>query len=217
MTPHDHEDDPGPEEGYELLIGPAPFNAHPGIVSLLQENLLLNRQRKRAVKFSLTDPLTRLSNRGVGIHTLRQEISRSNRTAAPMAVLMLDLDRFKLLNDEYGHVVGDQALRTAGEVLRRGIRRMDTAVRYGGEEFLVILPGTGLDEAAVIATRVQVAVAAAGDALGLPLSVSIGLAGFIHGEDTVESILSRADRALYASKGRGRNRFSIDGEGAMPT
>lgn len=187
------------------------------IVSLLQENLLLNRQRKRAVKFSLTDPLTRLSNRGVGIHTLRQEISRSNRTAAPMTVLMLDLDRFKLLNDEYGHVVGDQALRTAGEVLRRGIRRMDTAVRYGGEEFLVILPGTGLDEAAVIATRVQVAVAAAGDALGLPLSVSIGLAGFIHGEDTVESILSRADRALYASKGRGRNRFSIDVEGAMPT
>ncbi len=187
------------------------------ITSLLQENLLLTRQRKRAMKFSVTDPLTRLSNRGVGINSLRQEIARSNRTAAPLSVLMLDLDHFKDLNDEYGHVVGDQALRTTGEVLRRGTRRMDTAVRYGGEEFLVILPGTGLDEAAVIATRLQVALYTAGDQLGLPLSASLGLAGFIHGEDSVESLLSRADHALYASKGRGRNRFSIDGEGALPT
>ncbi|MEZ5963002.1 MAG: diguanylate cyclase [Planctomycetota bacterium] len=178
--------------------------------TLLQENLLLKRQRSRAMKFALTDPLTRLANRGVGIATLRQEIARSNRTNDPLTVLMMDLDKFKSLNDNYGHLVGDQALRTAAQVLCKNTRKMDTVSRYGGEEFVVILPNTSLDDAAVTATRIHASVEAAGVELGLPLTVSIGIAAYRRGEDNVESLLSRADRALYASKDRGRNRFSVD-------
>jgi len=182
------------------------------ISTLLQENLLLKRQRSRAMKFALTDPLTRLANRGVGIGTLRQEIARSNRTSDPLTVLMMDLDKFKSLNDSYGHLVGDQALRTAAEVLRKNTRKMDTVSRYGGEEFMVILPNTELEDASVTATRIHSAVENAGIELGLPLTVSIGIAAYRRGEDNVESLLSRADRALYASKERGRNRFSVDHE-----
>ncbi|HLU39517.1 MAG TPA: GGDEF domain-containing protein, partial [Planctomycetota bacterium] len=182
------------------------------VSSLLQENLLLKRQRARVTKFALTDPLTRLANRGVGIVTLRQEIARSNRAGEPLAVLMMDLDKFKALNDQFGHLVGDQALRTAAEVLRKNTRKMDTVCRYGGEEFVVILPGTQLEDASVTATRIQAAIEVAGDELGLPLTVSIGVAAYKRGEDNVESLLSRADRALYASKERGRNRFSVDCE-----
>ncbi len=183
------------------------------ISSLLLENLLHKRQRARVTKFALTDPLTRLTNRGVGIATLRQEIARSGRTGDPLTVLMMDLDKFKTLNDTYGHLVGDQALRSAAEVLRKSTRKMDTVARYGGEEFMVILPSTTLEDASVTATRIQSAVEAAGIELDLPLTVSIGIAMFHAGEDNVESLLSRADRALYASKERGRNRFSVDVEG----
>jgi diguanylate cyclase (GGDEF)-like protein len=183
-----------------------------GISSLLQENLLLKRQRSRALKFALTDPLTRLANRGVGIVTLRQEIARSNRSGEPLTVLMMDLDKFKTLNDNFGHLVGDQALRTAADMLRKNTRKMDTVSRYGGEEFMVILPNTHVEDASVTAMRIHTAVEAGGTELGLPMTVSIGIAGFRRGEDNVESLLSRADRALYASKERGRNRFSVDYE-----
>lgn len=181
-----------------------------GVSTLLQENLLLKRQRSRALKFALTDPLTRLANRGVGIGTLRQEIARSNRSNDALTVLMMDLDKFKSLNDSYGHLVGDQALRTAAETLRKTTRKMDTVSRYGGEEFMVILPSTHIEDASVTATRIQAAVETAGIELGLPLTVSIGIASYRRGEDNVESLLNRADRALYASKERGRNRFSVD-------
>jgi diguanylate cyclase (GGDEF)-like protein len=184
--------------------------------SLLQENLLLKRQRSRAMKFALTDPLTRLANRGVGIVNLRQEIARSNRVGDPLTVLMMDLDKFKTLNDRHGHLAGDQALRTAAEVLRKITRKMDTVSRYGGEEFMVVLPNTHIEDASVTAMRIHTAIESAGADLGLtvPLTVSIGIAGFKRGEDNVESLLSRADRALYASKERGRNRFSVDYEEA---
>ena len=164
------------------------------------------------MKFALTDPLTRLANRGVGIVTLRQEIARSNRCGDPLTVLMMDLDKFKSLNDSFGHLVGDQALRTAAEMLRKNTRKMDTVSRYGGEEFMVILPNTHIEDASVTAMRIHAAVEEGGTELGLPMTVSIGIAGFKRGEDNVESLLSRADRALYASKERGRNRFSVDFE-----
>lgn len=182
------------------------------VSGLLQESLLLKRQRSRVMKFALTDPLTRLANRGVGIGTLRQEIARSSRTNDALTVLMMDLDKFKNLNDTFGHLVGDQALRTAADVLRKNTRKMDTVSRYGGEEFMIILPSTSVEDASVTATRIHAAVESAGQELGLPLTVSIGIASYKRGEDNVESLLNRADRALYASKERGRNRFSVDHE-----
>jgi len=177
--------------------------------SLLIQNLLLRRRRQRAQKFALTDPLTRLFNRRMGIHALEQAVARTERDRSPLTVLMCDLDHFKQLNDTHGHLQGDAALRATADVLRTMVRRNDTVCRYGGEEFLVMLPDTTPDEATVLATRMFTAVHARGETLELPLSVSIGLTCHRFG-DSVESMLLRADRALYASKDYGRNRFSAD-------
>lgn len=179
--------------------------------SLLIENLLLRRRRQRAQKFALTDSLTRLYNRRMGLVALDQEIRRAARTNQPLTVLMCDLDHFKQLNDAYGHLQGDTALRATADVLRQTLRRSDTCCRYGGEEFLVVLPDTSPDDATVLATRLFTAVKARGDDLQLPVTISIGLTAFREG-DTIESILQRADHALYASKDSGRNRFSVDAD-----
>jgi len=177
--------------------------------SLLNENLLLRRRRQRAQKFSLTDSLTRLFNRRMGLVALEQEIARADRMVRPLTVLMCDLDHFKQLNDRYGHLEGDAALRATADILRQTLRKGDTICRYGGEEFLVVLAGTSAADATVLATRLFTAVEEHGKAVGLPISISIGLTCYYSG-DTVETLLQRADRALYASKGYGRNRFSAD-------
>jgi diguanylate cyclase (GGDEF)-like protein len=180
--------------------------------SLLIENLLLRRRRQRAQKFALTDSLTRLFNRRMGLVTLDQELARCARSEQSMTVLMCDLDHFKQLNDSHGHLQGDLALRATAEVLRQTLRRSDTICRYGGEEFLVVLPDTTADEATVLATRLFTAVQTRGEEMGLPVTISIGLTNY-RADDSVESILQRADHALYASKDYGRNRFSVDVEG----
>jgi diguanylate cyclase (GGDEF)-like protein len=177
--------------------------------SLLIQNLLLRRRGQRAQKFALTDPLTRLFNRRMGMHALEQAIARTGRDSRPLTILMCDLDHFKRLNDTLGHVCGDAALRATADVLRHSVRKTDTVCRYGGEEFLVVLTDTTPDEATVLAARMFTAVHARGEELGLPITISIGLTSHRVG-DTMESVLNRADHALYASKGYGRNRFSVD-------
>lgn len=183
--------------------------------SLLNENLLLRRRRQRADKFALIDPLTRLFNRRMGIQTLDQEIARADRSRQPLTVLMCDLDHFKHLNDSFGHLQGDQALRHTAQVLRQTLRRTDVICRFGGEEFLVLLPDTTAQDATVLAARLFTAIEARGLELALPITVSIGLTT-LRPDDTVESLLQRADQALYASKGQGRNRFSADADEPEP-
>jgi diguanylate cyclase (GGDEF)-like protein len=178
--------------------------------SMLTENLMLKKVGQRSRRFALTDPLTRLYNRGVGLGTLERELARARRHQSALTVLMLDLDEFKNLNDRFGHVRGDAALRISAGVLLKALRKQDTICRYGGEEFMVVLPDTDLEQASVIATRLFTEVEAAGLEERLPLTVSIGLTEVSWEQDTVESILTRADHALYASKARGRNRFSVD-------
>ncbi len=177
--------------------------------SLLNENLLLRRRQQRAQKFALTDALTRLFNRRMGLAVLDQEVARAARTSRPLTVLMCDLDHFKHLNDTHGHLQGDIALQVTADVLRQTLRKSDTICRYGGEEFLVVLPDTTPDEATVLATRLFTSVQGVGQELQLPITVSIGLTSF-RPNDTAETILQRADHALYASKDLGRNRFSAD-------
>jgi diguanylate cyclase (GGDEF)-like protein len=183
-----------------------------GTTSLLTENLFLKKRRSQAQKFALSDPLTHLSNRTVGINSLSQEVARAKRSGSGLTVLMLDLDDFKKLNDTHGHLMGDQALRATADVLRKTLRTTDTICRYGGEEFLVVLPETSVEDGSVLATRLFTAVEFQGEKMKLPITVSIGLAGMRSESDEAEAILQRADRALYASKARGRNRFSVDVE-----
>jgi diguanylate cyclase (GGDEF)-like protein len=181
-----------------------------GTARILIENQLVRRRLARAERFALTDPLTRLANRVVGISFLEQQIAVARRSGAPLSLIMVDVDEFKKLNDSRGHLVGDIALRRTADVLRRTMRRADLICRYGGEEFLIILPDTTIEDASVLATRLFVAVSETGIELDLGLTISVGLASLSATDDACESLLSRADRALYASKSRGRNRFSID-------
>lgn len=156
---------------------------------------------------SLVDLLTGTSTRREGLTRLGAEIKRAQRTGSSMAVLMLDLDRFKSINDRYGHAVGDAVLTEVGRILQRTLRASDCRSRWGGEEFLVVLPDTDLTRAQIVASgllRNIASVTVPGPAGPVGCSVSIGVTITRPGETDIERIVRRADIALYRAKEAGR-------------
>jgi diguanylate cyclase len=160
---------------------------------------------------NMTDALTGLGNRKYLDHALKK-LSMHERTGGnSLSLLMLDVDHFKAFNDNFGHRVGDQVLRLIAQGVRQIITASDIAVRYGGEEFLVLLPSTGLDRAQQVAERIRQEIASkelkqksTGASLG-HVTISIGVAEYEIG-DTVEALIARADSRLYCAKREGRNR-----------
>jgi diguanylate cyclase (GGDEF)-like protein len=151
-----------------------------------------------------TDPLTGVANRRGGEKHIANEISRAKREKRPLSCILIDLDRFKLVNDTFGHQAGDQLLRDISNLLRRTVRAYDILVRWGGEEFLLVLPGVDRDVARVLAERVRIAVEAL-DTHGIgPVTLSAGVANFENDYD-FSSTLKTADRRLYQAKASGRN------------
>jgi diguanylate cyclase (GGDEF)-like protein len=193
-----------------------PFNAHELRVRLragrrildLQEELLRAREALR--EQATHDSLTGLLNRASILETLRIELSRAGRESQPVSLLIVDLDRFKLINDTHGHLVGDAVLRESARRMRAAVRRSDSVGRYGGEEFLIVLPACEGEAARVQAERVREAVAGGPyTACGQPLTVtcSIGVASRSRPSllDT-DALVRESDLALYRAKDRGRNR-----------
>ena len=162
---------------------------------------------------SIHDSLTGLFNRRYMEETLEREIHRSRRGARPMSVLMLDVDSFKQQNDDFGHEGGDAVLRELGRLLKDSLRKEDIACRFGGEEFVLVLPDAALQDAARRAEQLREAVgrlsiAYQGRVIG-PITVSVGVAAFPeHGHDA-RTLLQVADAALYQAKHDGRNRVSV--------
>jgi diguanylate cyclase (GGDEF)-like protein len=153
----------------------------------------------------LTDPLTGLWNRRALDRRLSEEWSRHARKRQPMAMLMVDLDHFKRVNDQFGHPAGDAVLVQAAQVIRRTVRVSDVVARFGGEEFAVILPDTDTNAALAVAEKVRAALEAAGWSQH-PVTASVGAASVTPDtRGTAHTLISRADRALYAAKGAGRN------------
>ena len=150
---------------------------------------------------ALTDPLTGVGNYRRLLDVLHAEIERSGRTGRPFAVLLLDLDGLKKINDGYGHLAGSRALCRLGDVLRLSCRAIDTAARYGGDEFAVILPETTARAAGFAAARIRKRLAE--DTQQPPLFVTIGVAGYLQDGETIEDLLRTADRELYRMKSRG--------------
>jgi diguanylate cyclase (GGDEF)-like protein len=170
------------------------------------------RVRTWLQRTSLIDPLTGLFNRSQIYTTLEQEVRRTRRSARGFCLLMIDLDGLKIVNDTLGHHRGDDVLRALGTVIRRSIRTVDTAYRYGGDEFLVLLPETDIAGAFVVAEKIRAGAEELGDALaggpGTETSVSIGLVS--HPEDglAADELVIAADRAMYEAKSLGKNQIS---------
>jgi len=185
--------------------------------SLLRRKRLSDRLRRGLrdqLKSALTDPLTGLHNRRYALAHLDRQLSAARAQKTPISLLMLDLDRFKSINDRFGHAVGDAVLREVGTRLASAVRNIDLVARLGGEEFLVVMPGASEADAGRVAERIRRDVRRAGSCLpknaGQTITLSAGLAVAVPEDHfEAEELIARADQALYASKQSGRDRVSI--------
>jgi len=195
-----------------------------GLAAWLTARLLAGQERlaeanKRLERLTRTDSLTGLYNRRYVTEQLRLICASARRHNFPIAVLMVDIDHFKQLNDTFGHAAGDDAIRHVADRLAASLRTEDVAGRWGGEEFVVVLPHTGHDEAMAVAERLRAGIAESPLPLGsggdvVTLSVSIGLAE--RPGDLPETLVHRADLALYDAKRAGRNRVASSEQAARP-
>ncbi len=165
------------------------------------------RARDAAIRMSTVDSLTGLFNRAFFFAAVEREIARSARTSRGFCLLMMDLDELKAINDRYGHFIGDRVLSAVGGVIREGVRRIDTAARYGGDEFVVLLPETEVSGAWVLAEKIRLGVAevlvSGSEARA---SLSVGVVAFPDDGQTADELMIAADQAMYASKRTGKNR-----------
>ncbi len=154
------------------------------------------------------DALTNVLTRRVFLDACEQELARCRRHGRSMALLLLDIDHFKAINDTHGHQMGDRVLVDLVERIASLLRRPDQLARFGGEEFVLLLPETSQDEAVTVAERIMAHVADRRDGLP-PITVSIGVATNRPDEDQIDTLLARADKALYKAKDEGRNRIAL--------
>jgi diguanylate cyclase (GGDEF)-like protein len=174
-----------------------------------ERTLALHAANEQLQKLAVTDPLTGIANRRALFDTLRHEMERHRRHGHPLAVILFDIDRFKDVNDTYGHAIGDAALKHVAHISQQMIRSTDALARYGGEEFVLIAVETNRTQALQLAERVRDALRNSHvpvDHLGLRVTASFGVA-MLRADDTdPEQLLRRADAALYAAKSAGRDR-----------
>jgi len=163
-------------------------------------------------EISYTDVLTFLPNRRKIIGDLQEEVIRSTRYGTPLSISLLDIDHFKKVNDTYGHTTGDDVLRTIAARLREQIRHPDTIGRYGGEEFLIVLPNSeskaAVEQASRLCQHVRTLQVVSNDHI-LSITISIGIAQYRIGHENWEQFLHRADMALYQAKNSGRDRWAV--------
>ena len=175
-------------------------------VELAQTNLKLHQREAQILEAAMADQLTGVGNRHRLEQALALEVERAERTGEPMAAFMADLDHFKQVNDEYGHQAGDNVLAAFGQLLREQTRATDILARFGGEEFVVLLPHTGMAQAVAIAERTREALALLQiEPVPHPVTGSFGVAVLAPGE-RAEGLIRRMDASLYAAKDAGRNR-----------
>jgi diguanylate cyclase (GGDEF)-like protein len=170
---------------------------------------------KEIETLAITDALTTIYTRRYFLERFEEEIKRAQAHKGKMAFLMLDVDHFKMINDQYGHLTGDEVLKQVATIIKESIREIDIAGRYGGEEFCVVLPDTDSPAAIMVAERIRKAVEKkvikAYDAT-LRITISIGVAAFPSDGKIAEELMDKADWALYRAKSQGRNKVAAFGE-----
>lgn len=171
----------------------------------------LQKSEKMYKELSITDDLTQLYNSRYFYSKLEEEINRSARYKHPLSLLLIDIDNFKILNDKYGHLEGDKVLSMSGKIIKDCLRKTDSAYRYGGEEFTIILPGIGFEAAVNAAERIRKQISSHGFTCFtnqvLHITVSVGACQF-KPEEEMEAFVKRADNAMYVAKKEGKNRVS---------
>lgn len=185
-------------------------------VAQLQTNL------ERAEEAGMRDMVTRIGNRRFFETAFAQEVEKARRTGEDFCVALADLDRFKLVNDRFGHLVGDRILRLFADILVQNVRGQDKVARFGGEEFALLFPGTRIVDALNAVERIrcvleskQWALEASGERVG-KVTASFGIAKF-RPDETADDLLARADERLYEAKAEGRNRVTADRAGGDPS
>jgi two-component system, cell cycle response regulator len=189
---------------------------------ILERETKLHESLAREEELAMRDSLTGLLNRRAMQERATAELNRAMRERNDVGLLMVDIDHFKTFNDQCGHLLGDRALAHVAEVLRGTVRDYDFVGRWGGEEFLVVLPGTSLAQASLVADRIQSTMAARplalGDRVPPALQLSLGVTAFSpqQGPRTMDQLLEEADAALYRAKAQGRNRVCIAAPASRP-
>ncbi len=191
-----------------LIVAPLVSGAAMGLLAEVEA------ARRALREVAIRDGLTNLYNRRFFAARLHAEVSQARRMASPLTVIMIDVDHFKRINDLWGHSAGDEVLQRVADALIAYVRPDDLSARFGGEEFVALLPGAPLDEAADVAERIRLAIAdlriASLEPAETPhVTASLGIAAFDHDTETVDQLLQRADSAMYAAKTEGRNRCVI--------
>lgn len=198
-----------PELKARLQVGERIIRSHDGLT-----------ESKEALEFEAShDPLVRIWNRRAIIDLLGTELGRAKRLQTPLSIFFIDLDSFKRVNDSYGHVVGDDVLRNTAEKISKTVREYDHVGRYGGEEFLVVLPNCTAEAALEVAERVRQQI---GDEpfviapVPVKTTASIGVCQWHHGQGSLD-LIQRADAAMYRAKQNGRNRVEAEDVGETDT
>src|SRR5258708_5157868 len=201
------------ERWLEITAATTHFDGEPGTLISAFDLTERKQVETQSQRLAITDPLTGLGNYRHLLDVLHAEIERSGRTGRPFALLLLDLDGLKKINDCYGHLAGSRPLCRLGDVLRVFCRSIDTAARYGGDEFAVILPETTAGAAGFVSSRIRNRLAT--DSEQPPLCASIGVAVYPQDGETVEALLQTADRELYGMKSRGAEKTSLSKDMSM--
>jgi diguanylate cyclase (GGDEF)-like protein len=181
-------------------------------LAFLLLSLIKERGEFRHKTAALVDPLTGLANRRAFLHEAEAVAQRRAKGNAPLSVILADLDRFKAVNDEFGHAIGDRVLQVFADTIRRTLRAHDVSGRLGGEEFAFMLPGAGAQDAAQVAEHIRLRFADATLTIGahaVASTVSIGVASTSAPMANVADLLAVADRALYRAKAEGRDRVVV--------
>lgn len=187
----------------------------PRLLNNLSAQLALAAGNSRNYMGSITDPLTRLRNKRYGMARLEEEVSKARRNSHSFALIMADIDHFKQVNDIHGHPAGDKVLKEVARRIAGNLRKSDIAIRYGGEEFMMIVTSDDSGSLAVLGEKIRKAIADSPVLLrpggkSISVTISIGCAGLRLGTDDGTTMIERADRALYRAKESGRNRVEVD-------
>ncbi len=178
--------------------------ADPAALALTVQNV--RQAADEVTRLASIDSLTGLFNRRYFDTRLEAELQRARRHGEPLTLLMVDIDNFKVVNDEHGHMAGDRSLRCVSERLRRGVRIFDVCARYGGDEFAILMPSSSVETAVLVAERIRTSVRGHCTQAGGSVTVSIGIA---HSDGRDGELLSIADRALFEAKATGKNTVRV--------